>query len=222
MRLEKPALMLYFLACILAITATIIHSEYLLVIAKPIIIPAIFFYYLSAKKCAFNWLYAIFALLAFVGDTIVLLELDNETIYIMVPFIISYVILLYFIIQDVLKLKFDLQGFAIGLFIFSLLMLTAFTLVQFFEEESKFLTIPVIIYGVILGLQAGLAGYHFQGSSSNMSFYLAMSALFNCVSDVFYVIFTLIIHDPKFLSVDIALQVFSYYFVIKYFVLRKN
>jgi hypothetical protein len=222
MRLEKPAIILYFVACIAAVFAMAINSEILLLISKPIILPAILFYYLSVKEAKFNWLYAFFLLLTFIGDTIVLLQIENETLYIMLPYVLSYIILLYFILKDVQKLKFSLQGLAIGLFVFSLLMATAFTLVQFFSASSRFLTIPVLVYAFILSLQAGLAAYHFQGSTTNMSFYMAMTALFNCVSDTFYVIYTLIIPSSKFHSVDLALQVFSYYFVIKYFVLRKN
>ncbi|RZJ63301.1 MAG: hypothetical protein EOO50_17140 [Flavobacterium sp.] len=222
MKTEKPAIILYFTACILAVIATAIKSETLLIFTKPIVIPAIFFYYLSIKKTKFNVWYGVFLLLTFAGDTIVLLDLKNETIFIMVPFILSYIILLCFITADVKRLRFSWPGLATGLFAFGLLIVAAFTLIHFFSAESKALTVPVIIYGVILGLQAGLAAYHFHVSSTNMSFYLAMTALFNCVSDVFYVIFTLIIIDfPEFQSLDIALQIFSYYFVIKYFALRK-
>lgn len=223
MRTERPAIVLYFAACILAVIATVMHSETLLIFSKPVVIPAIFFYYLSVKKAEFNAWYAIFLLLTFIGDSIVLLDLENETIYIMVPYVLSYLILLYFISVDVGKLRFSSSGLAVALFVFGLLMATAFTLIQFFHEGCRPLAIPVLVYGAILGLQGGLAAYHFHVSATNMSFYLAMSALFNCVSDVFYVIFTLIVTDlPQFQSLGIALQIFSYYFVIKYFVLRKN
>lgn len=223
MRTEKPALTLYFIACILAVLATAIHNEALLIASKPIVIPAIFFYYLSVKKTRFNIWYAIFLVLTFIGDTMVLLDLDNETIYIMVPYILSYVILLSLFGSDVKKLRFSASGLAVAIFVFALLVATAFTLIQFFEDGKSFLAVPVVIYGVILGLQAALAAYHFHLDGSTMSFNMAMTALFNSVSDVFYVIFTLVITDfPEFWPIDVALQIFSYYFVIRYFVLRKS
>lgn len=222
MKTEKTAIVLYFTVCALAVIATALNNETLLIFSKPIAIPAIFFYYLSIKRTRFNIWYGVFLMLTFIGDTIVLLDLENETIFIMVPYILSYVILLFFIGADVRRLKFSPTGMATGLFVFGLLVVTAFTLIHFFSQERHALVLPVIVYGIILGLQAGLAAYHFHVSATNMSFYLAMTALFNCVSDVFYVIFTLIIVDfPEFQSLDIALQIFSYYFVIKYFALRK-
>lgn len=222
MKTEKPAIILYFTACILAVIATVVHSENLLIFSKPIVIPAILFYYLSVKTAKFNMWYGVFLLLTFIGDTIVLLGLENETIYIMVPYILSYGILLRFIISDIKTLRFSRSGFAVGLFVFGLIVGAAFTLIGFFDEKHKILEIPVIIYGFILALQAGLSAYHIHVSNSNMSFYMAMTALFNCVSDIFYVVFFLIVPSPEFLPIDIALQIFSYYFVIKYFIYRNN
>ena len=222
MRTERPAILLYFVACILAVLATVIGSDDLLTFTKPIVIPAILFYFLSVKKAKFNIWYGVFLLLTFIGDTIILLALDNEMMYILVPYILSYLILLRFIIADVAKLPFSKTGFAVGIFVFGLIVGAAFTLISFFDVQHQSLEIPVLVYGFILALQAGLSAYHIHGSNSNMSFYMAMTALFNCVSDIFYVIFILIAPTPEFLPIDIALQIFSYYFVIKYFIYRKN
>ncbi|MBD3582942.1 lysoplasmalogenase family protein [Flavobacterium selenitireducens] len=222
MKTERPAILLYFAACILAVLATVISSETLLIFSKPIVIPAIFFYYLSIKTVKFNIWYAVFLALTFIGDTIVLLELRNGTMYIMVPYVLSYVLLLRFILADTVALRFSRSGFAVGIFVFAMIVGTAFTLIGFFDESQKSLEIPILIYGLILALQAGLSAYHINVSNSNASFFMAMTALFNCVSDIFYVIFMLIVPTPEFLPLDIALQLFSYYFVIKYFVYRKN
>lgn len=222
MRTEKPAILLYFTACVLAVIATAIPSETLLIFSKPIVIPAIFFYYLSVKTVKFNIWYAVFLALTFIGDTIVLLELRDGTMYIMLPYILSYAILLKFIFADTAALRFSRSGLAVGVFVFAMIVGAAFTLIGFFDESQKKLEVPILIYGLILALQAGLSAYHIHVSNSNASFFMAMTALFNCVSDIFYVIFILIIPTPEFLPLDIGLQIFSYYFVIKYFVYRKN
>ncbi|RZJ70192.1 lysoplasmalogenase family protein [Flavobacterium sp.] len=222
MRTEKPAIILYFIACAVAVFATIIKSETLLIISKPIVIPAILFYYLSVKKGKFNIWYGIFLMLTFIGDTVVLLELKGATIYIILPYLLSYLILLSFIIRDNADLRFSKSGLVVGLFVFGLIFGSGFALISFFDPQHRPLELPVTIYGFILALQASLSTYHIHMSNSNMSFYMAMTALFNCVSDIFFVIFMLIIPTPEFLPLDIALQIFSYYFVIKYFIYRKN
>ncbi len=222
MRTEKPAIILYFVACIVAVFATIIKSETLLIISKPIVIPAILFYYLSVKTTKFNIWYGVFLFLTFIGDTVVLLELKGRTIFIILPYLLSYLILLSFIIRDNWNLRFSKSGLFVGLFVFAMIFGSGFALISFFDPQHRPLELPVTIYGFILALQASLSTYHIHVSNSNMSFYMAMTALFNCVSDIFFVIFLMIEPTPEFLPIDLALQIFSYYFVIKYFIYRKN
>ncbi|NMH29135.1 lysoplasmalogenase family protein [Flavobacterium silvaticum] len=222
MRARKPALWLYFSACILTVLAGFLNDDVLMTIAKPVIIPAILFYYLSAKKEPFNIWYGVFLLLTFIGDTLVLMHFQNEILVIMLPYVLSYALLLVFMGRDVARLKFRWGGFAMATFVFFLIVAIAYTLISFLDPGRSGLVLPVAGYGVVLGIQCAMAAYHFHGSSSNMSFYMAMTALFNCVSDIFYVLFTLILSVKHYLGVDLALQVFSYYFVIKYFIFRKR
>lgn len=221
MKAGTPALILYFTACVATVLSAYFDSDMLMTFTKPVIIPSILFYYLSTKRYQFDWLYAFVLLMTFVGDTIVLMHFDNEILLIMGPYIISYLGLLVLFAQDVAKLPFRRSSFAIGFGVFLAIVLVAFSLNQMMHASQTNLHIPILAYGGILGFQAGLASYYYSASSTNMSFYMAMTALFNCVSDIFYVIFTLIIHIEHYLVADLALQVFSYYFLIKYFIFRK-
>ena len=201
--------------------AAFIDSDTLLLLSKPVVIPAIFFYYLSVRKQVNKWV-ILFLALSFIGDTIVLLDLKNAMLTIMTPFFLSYLILLYFTIRDIRKVRFDRFGAAIGLFIFLLLLVLIPVLVQSFSAEQQQFAVPVIIYGVILATYAGLAGYYFYSTASTLGFYMIMSALFCVVSDVFYVMFSMILLFPGLLFFDLGLQLFSYFFIVKYFVLRKD
>lgn len=222
MKKLSPALIWYFVACLLTVFAAYFRHDTLMLIAKPMIIPAISFYCLGERKGRFSVWYALFLFITFIGDTLVLMHFQNELMVIILPYALSYIVLLGIMARDVAKLPFRWAGVGIGAFVFALIQAIGWVLVQFFLESSPQLVIPITLYATILGLQCGLATYHFHGSSSNMSFYMAMTALFNCVSDIFYVLFSLILLYRHYLAIDLALQVFSYYFVIKYFIFRKR
>ncbi|HEX8563472.1 MAG TPA: lysoplasmalogenase family protein [Flavobacterium sp.] len=222
MRTKKPALILYFVACIAAIIAAYLESDTLLLLTKPVVIPAIFFYYLSARKTQRSKLVVFFLALNFIGDTIVLLDLQDPMLILMVPYFLSYLILLYMAIKDIRKVSFDRFGAGIGIFVFLLLLTLIPVLVQSFSYEQQSLAIPIVTYGVILAIYVGLAAYHFYSTASTIGFYMIMSALFCVVSDVFYVMFSMILLFPGLLFFDLGLQLFSYFFIVKYFVLRKD
>ena len=221
MRTRKPALILYLTACILAMVAAAFHNETFLLLTKPIVIPAIFSYYMSAKTTSKTHpLVSVFFILSFIGDTTVLLDF-HATLYIMVPYFLSYLILVYFAIDEIRKTPFDKYSAAVGLFIFVFLTVMLAMLVQFFPVEKSGLILPVWIFGIVLFIYASLAGYCFYSTASNVAFYMIMSALFCVVSDVFYVLFGLMKLFPDYLFFDLGLQLFSYFFIARYFILRK-
>ena len=223
MRTSKVALMLYMVCSILAVTATIIGNETVVLLSKPAVIPAIFFYYLSVKRKRKVDLYFILVLaLSFAGDTIALLKLENETEILMIPFFLSYVLLLKFAIEDVRKMKFNISGVLLSVFVFLFLMYILYSLIELFSDTYADLVVPVIIYGVVLGIFVSTAVYCFYSKNSSFTFYLAMAALLSVVSDVFYIMFSLIFHFPSFNYFELTVQLFSYFFIVKYFVLRKN
>jgi len=223
MRTSKVALTLYIVCSILAVVATIIGNETIVLLSKPAVIPAIFFYYLSVKRKRKVDLYFILVLaLSFAGDTIALLKLENETEILMIPFFLSYVLLLKFAIEDVRKMKFNISGVLLSVFVFLFLMYILYSLIELFSDMYADLVVPVIIYGVVLGTFVSIAVYCFYSKNSSFTFYLAMAALLSVVSDVFYIMFSLIFHFPSFNYFELTVQLFSYFFIVKYFVLRKN
>jgi hypothetical protein len=223
MKTRQVALALYIITCVLTVVGTIFDNDILVMLTKPAVIPAIFFYYLSIKKRQpvdnfFVWL----LVLNFIGDTIALLKIEDETKFIMIPFFLSYVILLKFAISDVRKMHFSIYGLLFAIGIFSFLMYILYELIELFRDTNNDLVIPVIIYGIVLGIFAAIAVYCFYARNSTFTFYLLMTALLSIVSDVFYIMFSLIFHFPSFNYFELTIQLFSYFFIIKYFALRKN
>lgn len=221
MKTEAIALRLYVLSSLLAILATIIDNDTLILLAKPTVIPAIYYYYLSTKTRKTNWLFVFVLLLNFIGDTIVLLEIPDQTLIIMVPYFFSYLIMLYFAIQDVRQLRFDFSGVLLCFVVFLFLMYVLYELIQLFSFTNPELVVPVIVYGTVLGIYGAIALYCYYKRVRAYTYYLLMFALTSIVSDVFYIAFNFIYRIPFLNYFEFTVQLISYYFVVKYFVLRR-
>lgn len=222
MKTEKAALTLYVTASLLAIIATMFEFELLILITRPIVVPSILFYYLSIKEGKANPLFVSVLLLNFIGDTIILLDLENSTLIIMVPYFLSYLLMIKFAIRDVLKIRFNRNGLVLGGVVFGFLMYLLCVLVQLFMDVSEELVIPVIVYGVMLAGYLSMATYCYYSKSSMTMLFLLLTALSGSLSDIFYVLFTLIFHFPGFYYFEFAIQLVSYFFMVKYFVLRES
>lgn len=221
MKTKNIALTVYLVACLACVLAGYTNNESLLLLAKPTVIPAIYFYYLSSKKSKASWFVLLYFVASFIGDTAALLDFD-DLFNMMVPFFISTAVLLGFAVMEVKKLKFDRNSLYIGLFIFIFLSAMMIMMFPFFPMSKEDLIMPVTFYGAQLFMFAALASYIFTSKASNRALYLVMAALFCVVSDFFHVMLTVLVLFPEFFFFDIGLQLFSYFFITKYFILIKN
>lgn len=222
MKTREIALVWYLLSCSVSVLAAIWNNELLLLVVKPTIIPAIFYYYLTTKKTPVSVLFIFILVFNFIGDTIALLRFENQTLLLMIPFFMGYVLTLIPVAKDVLSRKWDLTGTWISLFIFLFLMYVLYELIPMFSDGNPELVIPVVIFGIVLGLLTTLSVYLYAVSISATSFFMLMFVLTSVVSDVFYMLFSFIYKIPFLNYFEFAAQLFSYYFLTKYFVLRRK
>lgn len=221
MKTKTIAYYLYFIACVTALFAIIIDSELLLLVSKPMIIPAVYFYYLTkAKKVDF--LFTLVILLNFIGDTIILLKI-KDPLFVMVPYYLSYLILIWFIVVDILKTK----GINMTNILLSLLVLIghAFMLYLVLDLQTmdgKKFILPFSIYGVTLSLMVTLSVYNYLSDKSISGFYMLIACGCCLVSDVFYVLYNEHFHIPILSYINSAMQFFTYIFLVKYMLYRKN
>jgi hypothetical protein len=222
MRTEKAALILYFIACFCAILALVVGNDLLMLLTKPTVIPAIYFYYLSIKKKKVNLLFASVLFLNFISDTIALLNFADPTILTMFFDLASYLILIKFAVEDLKKMKFEKIPFLVSLVFFIFLLYLLNNLIQLFSYSNPELVVSVAIYGSILALYGAMATYCYSFKNLAVTFFMLITALSCILSDVFYIMFNLIFHFPGFNYFEFGIQLLSYFFMVKYFVLRRN
>ena len=112
----NSALLLYFIAIILFVIASIFGNENLELFSKPMIIPSLFYYYYIRVRGRINFLFSFSILLYFIGEIILLINKDAFFFEGFAFFLIPYFIISYFLFQDfryyIKKKKIQINNFS--------------------------------------------------------------------------------------------------------------
>lgn len=219
MKTREVAFYLYFIACITALIAIITDNDLLLLVSKPTIIPAVYFYYLTATK-KINVFFTLVLLFNFVGDSVILLKIP-DVLYMMVPYYLSYLILIKFIIEDMLRAKFNLNSLFFSLLVLLGHVIMLYMVLDLQSENGQKLILPFSIYGITMSLMVTFAVYNYLADRSISGFYMMIACGCCLVSDVFYVLYNQHFHIPILNYINSAMQLFTYIFLVKYIINRK-
>ena len=222
MKSKDISITLYFICCFLVIIASVTHDENLMLISKPIIFPAIFFFYLN-KTRKINFLFS-FALFCFwICDIIILLGFEEkQTKYILSPVFIGYLILLWFAIRDIVKVKLNFIDTLTSVIVLALLIFVFYSLLDMIAPTESKLLIPLIFVGAMLIITATIATYNYVAKNTTSNFYFCIICTCFLISNIFYILCTFIYKTPVFDYISISAQMFSYFFMVKYILNRKN
>ena len=221
MKTKTIAYYLYFITCITALVAIVIDNEFLLLIAKPIIIPAVYFYYLTKAKTV-NFFFTLVVLLSFVGDTVILLKI-SDPLFVMVPYYLSYLILIGFIVSDIVRIpSVNLTNVLLSLLVLSGHALMLYLVLDLQTINGRKFIVPFSIYGVTLSLMVTLSAYNYLADKSISGFYMLIGCGCCLVSDVFYVLYNEHFHFPILTYINSAMQFFTYIFLVKYILNRRT
>ena len=220
MKTRMIAYYLYFIACFVTIVSMIADWELVMLIAKPVIMPAIYYYYLSKTK-SHSTTFAIIMLLNFIGDSIVILRFDN-TLYFMIPYLFAYVLLMKFVIKDSSVIKYELTNVLFAIGVAALLSFILIMLLHIQNEDGFGMIPPMIIYGIILCTLVTLAAYNHFATGKLSAFYMITACACALGSDIFYVIYNLHFNIPVLNYINTSLQLMTYFFLVKYMLSRKS
>jgi hypothetical protein len=221
MKTSKIALIANIICCFLATIANIFKIEALSLFSIPLIIPFLFFYYFIETP-KINFLVCAVLLFYFVGDSIALMNFDNEIVYIIPPFFLSNIAFIILIFQRLEKFKYHIYNCLALAVIFILLLYFWFTVNQLFTFVQDSIQFKVAIYGVSLVVLAVLASYNIIWCVNISNLYLMISASCMILSNVFYIFFNfqnqLVVLDV----IHFICQIFTYLFFVKYILAREQ
>jgi len=220
MKTKTIAFYLYIITCLTALLAIVIDSDLLLLVSKPVIIPAVYFYYLTKTKNV-NFAFTLVMLLNFAGDTIILLKI-TDPLYVMVPYYLSYLILIGFLVRDISRNKVNLNNVLLSLLVLAGHALMLYMVLDLQSMDGRKFITPFTIYGVTLSLMVTLSVYNYLSDKSISGFYLLIGCGCCLVSDVFYVMYNEHFHLPILSYINSAMQFFTYIFLVKYIIHRKT
>lgn len=224
MKASTPALILYIISGLIFFLSAIMGNEYLTLIAKPIIIPAIFFYYWQESKGKINVWFSMVLFLLFVSGVLNLFDDEKIFFYVIVCNLFAYCILLNFALKSIFELKFHLPdkinlSYIILMFLFlsSLLYVSLFLL---FDLKFE-LYFVIIIYGISSVLLSSLSTILYMQQQNQANFFLMMTSFTFIVSDLFYVMYYYYYDFVFFRGISIFSYIVSFYILVNYFLLRK-
>jgi len=220
MKKQKPAFYLYIISSLLVLTAILFDIQELELFAKPIVIPAIFFYYLQHRFKRMNWWFSVSLLACFVGDILLLLDPDFDVLWIILCFFISYCILIKFGIDDLVPQKLSVSNIFLGILIVVFLLFVLFSIIDLIEPDSTERYIIFLFYGFTLLILTVLSLINFFSEASKAALYFSIMALCIVISDVFYSFYHFIEPIDMFNYINIFFQLATYYCMVSYFLVR--
>lgn len=223
MESKNASIYLFIIASFLALVASIIDNEWLMILSKPIIIPALLIYYFVSEKKSTSLELLFILLIYFISDAITLVKLESATNYIMILDFIPYVLLIKVVFQDAIKNGFCKINFALGVFYFVVLMIAMLFLLDAFVIKQSDLLFPFISYGVILGLYVSVSSYnYFKTDFSEVASFIFVAAIFGLIADVIFVFTNMVFNVKALTYIEFALQIISYFYIVTYFIDREK
>lgn len=210
----------YITMSVLAVLAMMVDNEWLMLLTKPSIIPALLIYYFSSEKKYVSPVLFTILLLYFVSDALALLEFQNSTMYIMIIDFIPYLLLGKVVIEDAVNVKFRKHEFLIALFAFLSLMIIMFFLIDSLTNSNKEFANAIICYGVVLAIYVSSSLYIYLVTNLDFAMYILIASIFGLVADIIYIITNMVFYVKALNYIEFVLQIISYFYIIAYFLKR--
>ncbi len=222
MKKYNPSLFLYLFASFFAIIGIVIGNEIITLLMKPMIVPAILYYYLQIKKGKINWLCLIMLYSSFTSDMLVLFDFPDGYIPIALLNMFCYLIFIYFVIKDISLINMS----SIRFLYFTLIIIGCVTIMcvvlGLMSDLDNFSNNLYIIYGIVLCILASIIGFNHLNQQNEKTFYALIMCICFITSDVFYAVYNFYLNLEVFIIFNVTVQLVSYYYMVRYITCNPN
>lgn len=226
MKNSNPSLVLYFVSYVLFLFfSRILEDKETMLLFKPVILTSITFYYVTQSKIKKNYLHFVAIALCFISDNMSLFEETMLHLVSIALYLVVLFILLYFIITDSKLLKKGTKAekyFGIIIFTAIILFLIVKLTSVFIVKTKMHHYFLIFNYVVVFISVLILSFYNFLKHKSQSSKFLVLTLLALFFSDFFSVINEYYFTSKAIIYLACAIELPSYYFLIKYFIARDN
>ena len=221
MKASTPSLIFYSLACFGYVLFSLLEMEGLVLCSKSIVVPCIFVYYFIENKYRIDWIIGLIFLSCFLGDVVVLFNIEHALLLSVYFFLLVYVLLLKYVLEDSKKVDFAKKD-ALPIFIivlFLIYLLITILNIQFINAPQD--NLAFIIYGITLLILSVISVSNYISKGCVCLFYMTLAVICFIFSDVFYALDNFYFSNKIFYLITLATQVVCYYFMVQY-LLKRN
>lgn len=218
MKANTPSLILYFSACFFTILFNLIGQEEYVFYAKSLVVPSIFIYYLTTNNYKIDLIKGGIFLFSFIGDVFILMSDNNSEVGSVLSFLTVYLLLIIHLVNGFKKLKFNRTDVLSILCVIFVMLVLSFTILSLQFEKMKTDFSIIIMYSIILGTLICISVVNYITKSNYAFLNLVLMSTCFLLSDVFYVLNGFYLSLFTFSLIEIITQVFSYYFMVNYFI----
>ncbi len=217
MSTNKITLGVFALVCLLALYASTCGDEMILLLTKPFIIPiAYFYYFVNVNKV--NILFTIALFFCYIGESIVMLELEDGLVTIMVPFLVAYLIFFKLGYDTLIKYQFKKSTISPLVISFVFIAYLNYSFLKLLSDNFETYFFPFLIFGIVLSANSFVAIYNLNHRMSTTNIYYLLSCMCFAISDVFYAVYHFQLKLGVFNFFDLALQSMCYLFIVLFMI----
>ncbi|WP_136666858.1 lysoplasmalogenase family protein [Flavobacterium sp. H122] len=218
--IKNTPIYFYIAASIMSVLAMVIENEWLLLLFKPMIIPALLIYYYGSEKKYLSIVLLGVLLIYFISDAFTLVDLNGMEVYTMVLDFIPYLLLVKVVLEDSLKIGYDKASLVMSGIGYVGLMLVMYYMVSSLNPETSEYAIAVVVYGVILAVYVCASLYNYLAIGYDFTMYIMIGACFGLIADVLYIIANMIFYVKALTYIEFVFQIISYFYIVAYFIKR--
>jgi hypothetical protein len=221
MKASTPSLIIFGITSLAAILFKLMHMELCTLIAKSVIIPSLFVYYLVSTSYKISFFNALLLVLLFVRDIFNIIIIPESAIGSFLCVLTVYIMLLYIVVKDSKYIKFKQRdGFSI--IILLLFMVTICYSVLSLKLENLELDFALyVLFGIVLSLLSIVSITNYIKIGSYAFFNGMLMCLCFIVTDIFFMLYKFYFYHDILMLISIMTQFLSYFFMVD-FLLEKE
>lgn len=220
---RETILYAYVVVCILYFFSSLLQLDSLEVIAKPLFLPVLLFYYFKRAKENFQNRVVVSFIFYYIGEMLVLNDGKQYYLISVSFFLIPYLILLYFVSKDLMRLlkvrELNKINFAI-IFVLAFLIYLYLSIMFIIDTNSILEGLILYTYGFVLLMLSVFSILVYILHFSASSLFLVMTVIAFILSDMFYIFIQKVEYNWVFKSVNLISQLLSYYFFVTFSLIK--
>lgn len=217
MKLNKPSLILFFMALLCTIILDWAQQDLLATYSKSLVLPAIFIYFLISSEFRISITEGLIFLFCFIGQVYILMDIESSEIAGVVCFLIVYGLLIAIFLKEHDRIKLRRRDvLPVSIVIISLVYLLISVLSLELENMKKF-NFLFTFYGIVLCVLSYFAFVSYITKGTYVSLLMSLMTISYIFSDIFYIFNQYFSYPVVLVLIRDTTQILAYFFMVQYF-----